>query len=125
VAYTPETHFQRITEQIGKGMDSADYKLVMSSAAALKRYKEENRGMGVQLALASGILCLGGIPTWIHKAGSTTKDSFYGRILEVDGHKITAKDLGKRETMKQISEQDQSACTITDLPTSAAVLVSR
>jgi hypothetical protein len=114
---TPETHFSIIQSEIAKGLENADFSRIMAASAALKRYREENRGISIKFAEDDCIVDVSGISMFLHKG------DFYGKIVEINESSYMVEALGKRETMKKISELPQEELEIREIPQEMTVSV--
>lgn len=114
----PAVHFAIIAERVKIGLDkmvAADFGAIMSAAAALKRFAEENRGVGIELATKDSILQVGNSPKFIHRG------DFFGKILSANGNNILIENLGKRNTMKLVAEENQENCKVVAIPGNAQI----
>jgi len=90
----------------------------MSASAALKRYREENRGVSISASSEDCAVEVSGNIRFIHKG------DFFGEVLSRNGNQIFVKSLGKRKFQALVAEISETEIEISEIPEEVSLAVA-
>jgi hypothetical protein len=114
----PKVHFQIIEDEVSNGIEGANFGRIMSAAAALKRFKEENRGTSILASSDDCVVEVRGTLRFVHKG------EFFGEVVSRNGDQIFVKDLGKRKYQKMIAEFVENDVEVSEIPQGLTLAVT-